>query len=209
MGIPIEVPGLDSIIPDLGEGRLVVAESGADPAKSFFVRRLCSTAARRDLPVSFITSRGRDEVLNLFSEEGRLPPWTEQQLDVVESDGLDELDGHGSRGGLLAIDSFSFLTLDLPPPRLSKLLRALRELGRRKGTAVILATDRGMTDPRSEAIVVHLVDGVIQFHAREAPEGLVRFLRIPKWTEGRFVDRNIYYQFDGKRIAVDLRSRVL
>jgi hypothetical protein len=57
--------------------------------------------------------------------------------------------------------------------------------------------------------VTHLSDGFIQFHAREGPEGVLRFLRIPKWMDGKFVDRNIYYEFDGKRISVDLRSRVL
>jgi hypothetical protein len=66
-----------------------------------------------------------------------------------------------------------------------------------------------MFEPRAEAIAVHLADGFIQFHAREAPEGMQRFLRIPKWLDGKFVDRNIYYEFDGKRIAIDLRSRVL
>jgi hypothetical protein len=58
-------------------------------------------------------------------------------------------------------------------------------------------------------VVTHLSDGYLQFHAREGPEGVLRFLRIPKWMDGKFVDRNIYYEFDGKRIAIDLRRRVL
>jgi KaiC/GvpD/RAD55 family RecA-like ATPase len=82
-------------------------------------------------------------------------------------------------------------------------------LCRHQGTTAVLATDRGMFEPRAEAVVNHLADGLIQFHTREAPEGVQRFLRIPKWMDGKFVDRNIYYEFDGKRIAIDLRSRVL
>ena len=66
-----------------------------------------------------------------------------------------------------------------------------------------------MIEARSEAVLNHLAEGSIEFHAQEGPEGLLRFLRIPKWVDGRFMDRNIYYTFDGKRIAVDLRSRVL
>ena len=37
MGIPVEVPGLDSVIPEIPDGRMVVVESGPDPAKSFFI----------------------------------------------------------------------------------------------------------------------------------------------------------------------------
>ncbi|HZY92208.1 MAG TPA: hypothetical protein VFG07_05500, partial [Thermoplasmata archaeon] len=103
----------------------------------------------------------------------------------------------------------SFLTLDLGPSRLAELLRSLRAVGREKLTTVVLTTDRGMSDGRSEAIATHLADGMFQFHAKEGPEGLLRYLRIPKWADGRFVDRNIYYDFDGKRIAIDLRRRVL
>src|ERR1700691_4378907 len=57
MGIPVEVPGLNTIIPEIGEGRLVVVESGADPAKSFFVRRLTLSAVQAHLAVTFVTSR--------------------------------------------------------------------------------------------------------------------------------------------------------
>jgi hypothetical protein len=74
---------------------------------------------------------------------------------------------------------------------------------------VVLAIDRGMFDPRSEAVVVHLSDGLLQFQSREGTEGLMRYLRIPKWTEGKFFDRNVYYEFDGARLAIDLRHRVL
>ena len=111
--------------------------------------------------------------------------------------------------GLLAIDSFSSLTLHLAPDVLAQSLRSLRSLCRHRGTTAVLATDRGMFDPRSEAIAIHLADGFLQFHTREGAEGVVRFLRVPKWMDGRFVDRNVYYEFDGKRIAIDLRSRVL
>jgi len=209
MTIPVEVPGLDTIIPTLDEGNMLVVESGADPAKSFFVRRLGLTAIREEIPVTFVTSRDRAELLSQLELESPDAPWREGDLTVVEEDSLTETNGYGATGGFLAVDSFSFLTLDLPGARLARLLRGLRGLSHEKRTIVLLATDRGMADPRSEAVVNHLADGVLQFHAREGPEGVVRFLRIPKWIDGRFFDRNIYYQFDGSRIAVDLRRRVL
>lgn len=209
MGIPVEVSGLDTIIPVLGEGRLVVVESGADPAKSFFVRRLSLTALRTGWPVTFVTSRDREELLRQLSEEGGALKDYGDRLTIVERDVIESLDEYSQDGGLLTVDSFSFLTLDLAAPKLARLLRHLREASHRKLTTVVLATDRGMFEPRSEAVAVHLADGVIQFHAKEGQEGIVRFLRIPKWMDGRFLDRNVYYDFDGKRIAIDLRRRVL
>jgi len=209
MSIPVEVPGLDMILPELPEGKLVIAESGADSAKSFFVRRLSLTAGRAGWPVTFVTSRDRDELQAQFSAEHGPAPMPERWVEILERDEIAELDEFGRGGGLLAIDSFSFLTLDLPADALARSLRKLRALCRRRGTTAVLGTDRGMFEPRNEAIAVHMADGLLQFHTREGPEGVVRYLRVPKWMDRSFVDRNIYYEFDGKRLAIDLRRRVL
>jgi KaiC/GvpD/RAD55 family RecA-like ATPase len=209
MSIPVEVPGLDTIIPEIPEGKVVVVESGADAAKSFFVRRLSLTAGRVGWPVTFVTSRDQDELRSQLAMERGTSTLSDHWVQIHEKDALDDLEEFAEIGGLLAIDSFSLLTIDLTPDNMAKVLRGLRAQCRHRGTTAILGTDRGMFEPRAEAIAVHLADGFIQFHAREAPEGMQRFLRIPKWLDGKFVDRNIYYEFDGKRIAIDLRSRVL
>jgi len=209
MSIPVEVPGLDTILPELDEGKLVLVESGADAAKSFFVRRLSLTAGRVGWPVTFVTSRDRDELQSQLAVERDEAVLSEHWIQIHERDVVQDLEEFASDGGLLAIDSFSFLTLELPPDGLARSLRGLRSACRRRGTTAVLATDRGMFEPRAEAVAIHLADGVLQFHTREGPEGVQRFLRIPKWMDGRFVDRNVYYEFDGKRIAIDLRRRVL
>jgi KaiC/GvpD/RAD55 family RecA-like ATPase len=209
MTIPVEVAGLDTIIPTLDEGNLLVIESGPDPAKSFFIRRLARTALAAGIPVTYLISRDQRELRSLLKGEGGSDTESDKGLLIEELDQMTELNGAGDRGGLLAVDSFSFLTLDLPPSRLAPLLRNLRKLCRDRQTTVLLATDRGMFEPRSEAVAMHLADGVLQFHSREGTEGLARYIRIPKWTNGKFVDRNIYYDFDGQRIAIDLRRRVL
>jgi KaiC/GvpD/RAD55 family RecA-like ATPase len=210
-GIPIDIPGLSTIIPEVTQGRVLVAESGADPAKSFFVRHLASSALRLGWPVTFITTRDRAELESRFAQEGAQPrvgAWAES-LEILERDSMDRLDGLSERTGLLVFDSFSLLTLELQPLELARFLREVRVFCRRPATAVILATDRGMSEPRSEAITLHLADGAVQFHSKEGPESLLRYLRIPKWMDTRFVDQNIYYDFDGRRIAIDLRRRVL
>jgi KaiC/GvpD/RAD55 family RecA-like ATPase len=209
MGIPVEVPGLDTIIPTIEDGSLIVVESGTDPAKNFFIRRIARSALALGRTVKYLTSRDQQELRSQMEQEAGARPEVPSNLAIEELESLAELDGHAEGSGLVAIDSFSFLTLDLPSVRLAPLIRTLRSLGRDRHATVILATDRGMFEPRSEALTMHLADGVIQFHSREGPEGLVRYLRIPKWTNGMFVDRNIYYDFDGRRISIDLRRRVL
>lgn len=209
MGVPIDIPGLDSILPEIGEGTVVVVEGSADAAKGFFVRHVALTAGRAGKPVTFVTSRDRDELHEqLVSEQGPtvLPePW----IHIHERDSVDQLEEFGGAGGVLAIDSFSFLALDLSPDALARSLRGLRHQCRHQGTTAVLGTDRGMFGARSEAVAIHLADGFLQFHTREGTDGVQRFLRVPKWMDGRFVDRNVYYEFDGKRLAIDLRSRVL
>jgi KaiC/GvpD/RAD55 family RecA-like ATPase len=209
VNIPIEIPGLDTIIPELEEGRLLVVESGADSAKSYFVRRLSLSAGRVGVPVTFVTSRDETEVRALLAAEGDPEGLPKGWVHIMERDGIDSFEEFESPGGCLTVDSFSYLTLNLPPAELASSLRRLRTACRTHQMTAILATDRGMLDARSEAVVTHLSDGYLQFHAREGPEGVLRFLRIPKWMDGKFVDRNIYYEFDGKRIAIDLRRRVL
>jgi|HubBroStandDraft_1064217.scaffolds.fasta_scaffold76527_2 KaiC/GvpD/RAD55 family RecA-like ATPase len=209
MALHVEVPGLDTIIPEIGEGKIVIVESGADGVKSFFVRRLARTALQSGLPVTFITSRDGAELSkelgNVFDPSVR----GTGALRVIERDSLDGWNGIEALRGLLVIDSFSFLTLGITSTHLSEMLRRLRLVAHAEKLTIALATDLGMSDARSEAILGHLADGWIQFHAKEGADGLIRFLRVPKWMEGTLVDRNIYYEYDGKRLAIDLRRRVL
>jgi KaiC/GvpD/RAD55 family RecA-like ATPase len=209
MDIPVEVPGLDSLVPQIQGGRVVVSESGPDPAKSFFIRRICRTALRLEVPVSFVTSRGQDEVEALFRGEGEQGSAYSEALHVVEKDELRDFEEVPAGDGVLAVDSFTLLTLDLASVEIAHLMRRFRALCRDRGTTVLLATDRGVQAPSAEAVTNYLSDGVVQFHSKEGPEGISRFLRIPKWTDGKFVDRNVYYDFDGKRMAIDLRRRVI
>ena len=209
MGIPIDVPGLDAIIPEVPDGHVIVLESGADPAKNFFVRRLVLTALGSGERVAFVWSRDRADLLDRLRTEGGDGRESNGRLKIFEEDAVTSLDEYVQWGGLLAVDSFSFLTLESNAVGLAGMLRGLRAICHEKGMTVVLGTDRGMVEPRSEAVTSHLADGVLQFHAQEAPEGLSRFLRITKWVDGRFMDRNIHYDFDGKRMAIDLRRRVL
>ena len=52
-------------------------------------------------------------------------------------------------------------------------------------------------------------DGIVQFLARDSPDGVSRFIRINKWMTGESYDRNIYYNYKEGKINVDLRYRVV
>lgn len=209
MSLPVEVPGLSGIIPQVADGKVVIVESGADGVKSFFARQLARTALRMGQPVTYITSRDGPEVTHQLQNGGAAPANGSGPLRVLERDSLEGWEEIETLRGVLIVDSFSFLALELPISVLSMLLRRIRSVAQSQGLTVILATDRGMLDARSEAVLGHLSDGWVQFHVREGPEGLIRYLRVPKWTEGTLVDRNIYYEYDGRRLAIDLRRRVL
>jgi KaiC/GvpD/RAD55 family RecA-like ATPase len=209
VSLPVEVPGLDTILSEVGDGTIVIVEGGADVAKSFFIRRLCRTALHGGRPVAFVTSRdGRELAATLGRENGEGSDAT-GGVRIIERDSVESLSEYVPEAGLLAVDSFSFLTLGLAPTDLARMLRDLHRVSQEKRTTALLATDQGMLDPRAEAVVTHLAESHIEFHAQEGTEGLIRFLRVPKWADGRFIDRNIYYDFDGRRMAIDLRSRVL
>ena len=208
MNIPVEIPGLNTLIPEVAEGRLVVVEGGTDAAKSFFVRRIALTALRGSWPVTFVISRDRLELLGLLATEGG-SPGPDGQLTIVEKESIHSLDEFATKSGLLVVDSFSFLTLELPAVELAHMLRHLRELCQTHGLSVLLAIDRGMMASHAEAVTAHMSDGLLQFHTQEGPEGVFRFLRISKWTGVGLVEKNIYYEFDGKRLAIDLRNRVI
>ena len=207
VGLAIDVPGLDRIVPEIADGRVVVVESAADPAKSFFLRHLLLTTLRSGGRGTFVTSRDRSELLELLATEGGKRP-DQGNLQIFEEDSLASLDEYGQFGGVLAVDSFSLLTLGLTAESVALLLRRLRSSCRDKRTTVLLGTDRGMLDARTGAVTTHLADGVLEFHSKEGADGVIRFLRIPKWMDRTFVDQNIYYTFDGKRIAIDLRRRI-
>jgi len=90
MSIAVEVPGLDTIIPEIAEGKVVVVESGADAAKSFFVRRLSLTAGRSGWPVTFVTSRDRDELQAQLAVERGEEILPERWITIHERDALEE-----------------------------------------------------------------------------------------------------------------------
>jgi KaiC/GvpD/RAD55 family RecA-like ATPase len=191
MPVAVEVPGLDAYLPEVPDGRLVLLEGGLAPAKGHLARQLGRTAAAQGRPVALLTTRGAEDADGL-----RVQPVTAWPAAGAPP-------GHD-----LVVDSFSLLALDASPAEVAQRVRALRDACARDGRIAILVLDDGHLDAAARAACHHLADGVVQFLSRDDPEGLVPYLRVPKWMDGAGVDKNLFYGFTGRQILIDTRRRV-
>jgi hypothetical protein len=123
VGIPIDIPGLNTIIPEIGDGRVVIVESGADLTNSYFVRHLGSSVLGLGRPVTFVTSKDRGEVQETLKSGPSVANGSANHARILEMDSVANLDELAPEGGLLAVDSVSFLTLGLSSHDLAHLLR--------------------------------------------------------------------------------------
>ena len=204
MPIPLGLPGLENVVPEIPDGRILVVEGGTDPTKSFFARHIARQAAVEDRLVTLVTSRGAEEIVAHYERHDGAP----EALRVHEAAAWDDMEAGLGETSDLVVDSFSFLALSATRQELTQGLRAMRARCRATGDVAVLSMERGMLDAAAEAVVHHLADGILQFHVREDTEGIVQYVRIPRWMDGGVHTRNIYYSFDGRRILVDTRNRV-
>ena len=205
MGLPVELSGLKQVLNEVPEGSLVVVEGGPEVIKSVFVLYLCMTSKRQGRPTTYVTSRGRDEVKRQIDHFMPEP----QAIEIVEDRTSGQWRARMRQGGLLVVDSFSYLMMDTPLPDVRAALEELQRTCRQTRSIVVLVFDQGLLDPRAMLAASHLADGVVLFIAREGSEDVARYMRIPKWTDGHSLDVNINFTFDGRRFSVDLRQRVV
>jgi KaiC/GvpD/RAD55 family RecA-like ATPase len=205
MAIKIDIPGLDRLLPEIADGTILLVEGDIDPSKNFFAHYLARSAAAQDQRVRFITSRDKDYVRRGLMLWGDLPP----HIGLAEASVWSDMFKQALDGSVLVVDSFSYLVSEMKPENLRSVMRDFRKACRENKMIAALVIDRAMLSPATLAYVAHSADAVLEFFTRETPEGLQRFLRFPKLTDGTTYDRNIYYGFDGRRISVDLRNRVL
>lgn len=193
MPVPIDVPGLDAFVREVPDGGLVLLEGGAAPAKGHLARRLGRAAANQGRPVAMWSTRDGDG-------EG---------TDGVAREELDAWPAEGPPAGHdLVVDSFSMLCLDASPTVVTQRVRDLRRACRDSGRIAVLVLEEGQLDAATRSACHHLADGVIQFLARDDPDGPVSYLRVPKWMQGGGVERNLFYGFDGRQMLIDTRRRV-
>jgi KaiC/GvpD/RAD55 family RecA-like ATPase len=203
MGIPITIAGLNEFIPEIPNGNTILVEGTIEPIKTIFVQHLAGEAKKRGHEVTYITSRAKEEVIEqLTYYNGTIDfPIIEERSSRHWKDFIKEKT-------ILVIDSYSYLVLDDTLHEVRTTLEELDTLCKQRHAIILLTVEKGMLEEKISITVSHIADGIIQFLSHDTAKGIARFIRIPKWLNRRSFDENIYYQFDGKRISIDLRARV-
>jgi KaiC/GvpD/RAD55 family RecA-like ATPase len=203
--IPIDIPGLTQFISSIPAGNVLLIRGEADQVKSYFAQYLGVRAKQVGDKVSLITSRGKEDVLkdlrSFFGEKA--------QIDLSEDVTWTKWLGQVKPETVLIIDSFSFMMHGQATQTIRATVEELRRAVKHSNSLVILVSDDGMLEKTNEALLAHLMDGIVVFVTKETSEGISRFIRIQRWMDGRAFDNNIFYTFDERRINVDLRYRVV
>lgn len=205
MGIPIDVAGLKQFINEIPDGNIILIEGKIDPVKSYFAQHLGFIACKNGKKITYITSHWIKEVKNQVSRlnNGKVP------FEIIEEKSARHWRDHVSNDAVIIIDSFSYLTLDKTLYEFTLDLEHLRKAVKKTNAIVLLVSEQGMLEDKHEITVQYISDGIIRFKTKEVSKGIARFIRFPKWIGEVSFDDNIYYTFDGKRMNVDLRSRVV
>lgn len=205
VGISIEVPGLSQFINEIPDGALVSIEGDVDHPKVILARTIIKTALEQGKNFVYISSPGCGlteqlsqgcDILNQSSTEvsGKdLCSWTE----------------HIRANSVVLIDSFSYLVADQAISKSINVLETIRIEARKNGAIVLMFIEDGLLPKELGIMQRYHSDGIVQFLARDSPDGVSRFIRINKWMTGESYDRNIYYNYKEGKINVDLRYRVV
>jgi archaellum biogenesis ATPase FlaH len=204
MGIPISITGLNQFISEIPQGNLILVESSIDPIATIFVQKLAVLARKNGHDVTYITSRTKQEI----SEQIIYYQSEPVDICVIEERSNRKWKEYITEKSVLILDSFSYLILDVPLVEVRSVLEELLKLCQQLNAIVIITMEKGMLDSKVEISTGHLADGILKFLCKDTNKGIARFIRIQKWMKGQSFDENIYYTFDGKKINVDLRSRV-
>ncbi len=205
MGIPINVAGLEKIIKEIPEGNIILIEGKIDPVKTFFVQNIGCSSIKIGRDVVYITSR----VINEIKKELIDYDSDTKFFKIIEERSSRHWNDYIKNNSLLIIDSFSYLMLEKSLHEFRENLEDLRQVAKDKNSIVILTVEDGMLDEKAEITAKYLSDGIVIFKKKETSKGISRYFIIPKWSNNMAFNDNIYYDFDGMSMKVDMRSRVV
>jgi len=205
MGIPVNVVGLNKFVTEIPDGNIILIEGKIDPVKTFFVQHIGCTSIKNGRDVIYITSR----VINELKKELLVYDSDTKSFNIVEERSSRHWKDYVKDNSLLIIDSFSYLMLDKSLYEFRDNLEDLRQATKDKNAIVLLTVEEGMLDEKAEITAKYIADGIVIFKKKEASKGISRYVIIPKWKNNMAFNDNIYYDFDGISMKVDMRSRVV
>lgn len=199
------ISGYPDEIAHIRKGESILFECGDNQIPGLLAQILGHKYSENGGKVLYITSRNERFV--------------SQQLRRIDSRGVDfdiyeKVDPFNFSkafrpGSLVIIDSVEYLLYHLDHDELMEVFESMNEKCKEAGSILIMVGQISTLDIKSQVIIRHNVDGIMQFLYNERPEGINRFIRIPRWTDGRPYDSNIFYKYENERINIDLRSRVV
>ncbi|MBD3263351.1 hypothetical protein GF374_03150 [Candidatus Woesearchaeota archaeon] len=205
MGIPVNIVGLNKFIKEIPDGNIILLEGKIDPVKTFFVEHIGCTAVKNGRDVVYIASRVIDEIKEELFEYNS----DTKSFNIIEERSSRHWKDYIKNNSLLIVDSFSYLMLDKSLYEFRDNLEDLRQVIKEKNSIVLLTVEEGMLDEKAEVTAKYLADGIIIFKKKETSKGISRYVIIPKWKNNMAFNDNIYYDFDGCNMKVDMRSRVV
>lgn len=204
-GLKIPVVGMDQFVDKIPDGTIILFEGGLDNLPSYLVQSIGDLATSERREVTYITSKSIQDVTDqVKTVMGKDVPFY-----IIESVKMEDWPKFMRPRSVMIVDSFSYLVLEKDIENVKKHLEIIRKLAKENKGVVLLLSHRGLLNEHKEEIARYLSDGIVQFHTKDMPEGIVRYMRFPKWTNGKTIDLNIFYNYENKRFNVDLRSRVI
>lgn len=207
MGVPVDIPGLNQFIDEIPDGAIISVEGGVDHPKAVLIRSIVRTAMGLGRELIYIGPEGGGTGLL-----EQLPGWDDlseklsQRLKGLE---LGTLRQFLPSKPLVIIDSLSYIIHNKDIAEVQSTLESVRSDVRHHGAIIIQLIEDELLSREMRTIVGFNSDGIIQFLARDVPDGVTRFMRIEKWMSGYTFERNIYYNYTEGNINVDLRYRVV
>lgn len=205
MGIPIEVPGLNQFISEVPDGSIVSIEGGVDHPKAILASTIISTALEQGKNLVYVAPPG----CGLMEQIPRWPEIQKRCQEQVDGRDVKSWARHLYQDSVVLVDSFSYLMAEKERGACLSVLESVRAQARKTGASVIMLTEDDLLPTELAVMRGYHSDGIIQFLARDSPDGVSRFIRITKWMTGASYDRNIYYNYTEGKINVDLRYRVV
>jgi len=203
MGIPITIPGLTSIIPEIPDGNVILIEGDINPIKSIFAQLLAGAAHNHGKEVFFITSRAEEEIKDQLQRY-----IGSSSFQIIKERSSHHWKNFIKKNNITIIDSFSYLILNKTLTEVQTIMEELDTICKQENAILLLTMEYGMLDEKVRVTASHIADGIFHFMQHDTKKGVAWFIRIPKWLNKTSFEQNIYYDFDGIRINVDLRTRV-
>jgi hypothetical protein len=205
MSVEIPISGYPDQLSEIHNGDVILFESEEDLIPTFLSHDLGHSYLKDGGKVLYITSRTEKEVntqLLRLDSKG-------VDFDIYEKVDPKQFTKAFSTGAMIIIDSIEYLIEHLQKEEYIEIFEGMKQKCKESGSILLMIGRIDLLDPMKARIIRHNVDGILQFLHNERPEGINRFILIPKWTDGKPYDMKIYFKYQVDRITIDLRSRVV